>query len=93
MEVAYDTIIGRPVDIKPHLSLPVGLDGERHPFVVTLGGDHTIVMFCLVGLYIGLHYIGLSDPKIPLQKARANHGFTFRLTYRYLEPVKNTFVQ
>ncbi|KIM31715.1 hypothetical protein M408DRAFT_327169 [Serendipita vermifera MAFF 305830] len=51
MEIAYDTLLSRPTESKPHLSLPRGLDDKAHPFVVTLGGDHTIVYPILRSLY------------------------------------------
>lgn len=43
MEDAYDTLLERQPPLLPDLSLPLDRDNVHHPFVLTLGGDHTIV--------------------------------------------------
>ncbi|KAG8779353.1 hypothetical protein FRC15_010232 [Serendipita sp. 397] len=51
MEVAYETMINRPTVPGHGLSFPRGIDGKPHPFVLTLGGDHTIVYPILRSLF------------------------------------------
>ncbi|KIY50652.1 Arginase/deacetylase [Fistulina hepatica ATCC 64428] len=50
MEVAYSTLLRRH---KAHLTgnQPFGLDGVEHPRIVSLGGDHTIVLPILRALH------------------------------------------
>lgn len=47
MEVAYSTLLARPLvngpSTQPHPYV-LGKDGNLHPRIVTLGGDHTIVL-------------------------------------------------
>ncbi|KZT43731.1 Arginase/deacetylase, partial [Sistotremastrum suecicum HHB10207 ss-3] len=46
MEVAYSTLISRPLATEgknPHLAT-LAKDGKEHPRLITLGGDHTIVL-------------------------------------------------
>ncbi|KAJ7072691.1 hypothetical protein C8F01DRAFT_258062 [Mycena amicta] len=52
MEVAYSTLLARPVqgETKSHTS-SMAKDGLEHPRIVTLGGDHTIVLPILRSLY------------------------------------------
>jgi agmatinase len=52
MQVAYETLLSRPVKT-PSKDIPSGLktgtiskDGVDHPRIVTLGGDHTVVRNC-----------------------------------------------
>lgn len=40
METAYDTLLQRPT---VNADAFVARGGRTHPFIVTLGGDHTIV--------------------------------------------------
>jgi hypothetical protein len=39
MEIAYDTLLQRPTVNTEAF----GTEGQAHPFIVTLGGDHTLV--------------------------------------------------
>ncbi|KAI5898066.1 Arginase/deacetylase [Schizophyllum commune H4-8] len=50
LEVAYNTLVGRKTT---HLTgaQPLGKDGAEHPRIVSLGGDHTIVLPILRSLY------------------------------------------
>ncbi|CCA73272.1 related to agmatinase [Serendipita indica DSM 11827] len=50
MEIAYDTLLSRKV-AHEGWSAPLSLDGSRHPFILTLGGDHTIVYPILRSLH------------------------------------------
>jgi hypothetical protein len=43
MTIAYDTLLERSVHETNNISLPKGRDDVSHPYVLTLGGDHTIV--------------------------------------------------
>ncbi|KAJ6557842.1 hypothetical protein B0H19DRAFT_1148732 [Mycena capillaripes] len=52
MEVAYSTLIARPVQGETKSSTAaMAKDGKEHPRLVTLGGDHTIVLPILRSLY------------------------------------------
>ncbi|KAF9028790.1 Arginase/deacetylase [Hymenopellis radicata] len=56
MEAAYTTLISRPVmgginALYKDRTSAFALDGKEHPRVVTLGGDHTIVLPILRSLY------------------------------------------
>ncbi|KAJ6487627.1 arginase deacetylase [Mycena sanguinolenta] len=52
MEVAYSTLLARPVQGETKSSTAVmAKDGKEHPRLVTLGGDHTIVLPILRSLY------------------------------------------
>ncbi|KAA1467790.1 Arginase/deacetylase [Dentipellis sp. KUC8613] len=57
MEVAYSTLLARPVaraenDTESHdLTHVFARDGKAHPRIVTLGGDHTIVLPILRSLH------------------------------------------
>ncbi|KAG2022818.1 arginase [Coprinopsis cinerea AmutBmut pab1-1] len=52
MEVAYSTLLRRPIAREDTLAGPLkGKDGLVHPRVVSLGGDHTIVLPILRSLY------------------------------------------
>ena len=42
METAYDTLLDRKIAHEKLFAAPLGMDGSRHPFILTLGGDHTI---------------------------------------------------
>ncbi|KAJ6583014.1 arginase deacetylase [Mycena vulgaris] len=52
MEIAYSTLLARPVHGETKSSTAaMALDGKEHPRLVTLGGDHTIVLPILRSLY------------------------------------------
>ncbi|KAJ7443848.1 hypothetical protein FB451DRAFT_1568568 [Mycena latifolia] len=52
MEVAYSTLLERPVQGETKSSTAaMAKDGKEHPRIVTLGGDHTIVLPILRSLY------------------------------------------
>ncbi|KAF7360117.1 hypothetical protein MVEN_00740100 [Mycena venus] len=52
MEVAYSTLLARPVQGETTSSTSaMAKDGQAHPRLVTLGGDHTIVLPILRSLY------------------------------------------
>ncbi|KAF8665483.1 hypothetical protein AX16_000499 [Volvariella volvacea WC 439] len=53
IEVAYSTLLGRPIlnRDRPHATKPLALDGLEHPRIVSLGGDHTIVLPILRSLH------------------------------------------
>ncbi|KAF7308743.1 hypothetical protein MKEN_01073400 [Mycena kentingensis (nom. inval.)] len=56
MEAAYSTLLQRPVyggtsDAYKSRTAALALDGKEHPRLVTLGGDHTIVLPILRSLY------------------------------------------
>ncbi|KAF7337729.1 Arginase/deacetylase [Mycena sanguinolenta] len=44
MEVAYSTLLSRPTIANSGLKQRLALDGVDHPRIVSLGGDHTIVL-------------------------------------------------
>jgi len=43
METAYDTLLQHPTVNTDAFAVRGGPGGRTHPFIVTLGGDHTIV--------------------------------------------------
>ncbi|KAJ7726678.1 hypothetical protein DFH07DRAFT_896448 [Mycena maculata] len=52
MEVAYSTLLARPVQGETKSSTAaMAKDGKEHPRLITLGGDHTIVLPILRSLY------------------------------------------
>ncbi|EMD41856.1 hypothetical protein CERSUDRAFT_129052 [Gelatoporia subvermispora B] len=54
MEVAYSTLLERPTigqSLVPSLTRRFAKDGKEHPRIITLGGDHTIVLPILRSLY------------------------------------------
>jgi agmatinase len=52
MEVAYHTLLNRPIVGKTAgKNTVLGKDGREHPRIVSLGGDHTIVLPILRALY------------------------------------------
>lgn len=78
-----DTLTGRPLT-------PISLDGKNHPRVVTLGGDHTIVLPLLRSIYSAygpisvIHFDSHLDtwkPSVfggaPSEQAAINHGTYF----------------
>ncbi|KAF5371805.1 hypothetical protein D9758_003456 [Tetrapyrgos nigripes] len=49
MEAAYDTLLSRPVlggidEMYKERTKQFALDGKEHPRIITLGGDHTVVL-------------------------------------------------
>ncbi|KAI6001082.1 agmatinase [Pisolithus orientalis] len=78
-----DTLTGQPLT-------PISLDGKNHPRVVTLGGDHTIVLPLLRSIYSAygpisvIHFDSHLDtwkPSVfggaPSEQAAINHGTYF----------------
>ncbi|PVF93832.1 Arginase/deacetylase [Serendipita vermifera] len=51
MTTAYDTLLERSVSGSNNISPPTGRGGVSHPYILTLGGDHTIVYPILRSLY------------------------------------------
>ncbi|KAJ7762385.1 Arginase/deacetylase [Mycena maculata] len=51
MEVAYSTLLSRPTISKSGLNQRMAKGGIDHPRIVSLGGDHTIVLPILRSLY------------------------------------------
>ncbi|KLT44411.1 Arginase/deacetylase [Cutaneotrichosporon oleaginosum] len=44
MQVAYATLLNRPTSENTHYTRHLAKDGKEHPRILTLGGDHTIVL-------------------------------------------------
>ncbi|KAL4062496.1 arginase family-domain-containing protein [Scleroderma citrinum] len=78
-----DTVSGKPL-------IPFSLDGKNHPRIVTLGGDHTIVLPLLRSIYSAygpisvIHFDSHLDtwkPSVfggaPSEQAAINHGTYF----------------
>ncbi|KAI0771106.1 agmatinase [Trametes elegans] len=78
-----DTLTGKPL-------VPVSVDGKHHPRIVTLGGDHTIVLPLLRSIYSAygpisvIHFDSHLDtwkPEVfggaPSEQAAINHGTYF----------------
>jgi len=94
METAYSTLLGRPVfggnalGYKPRTA-PLAKDGKEHPRLVTLGGDHTIVLPILrslnkvYGPVSVIHFDAHLDTWPPqegtLGQERINHGTFFAI--------------
>ncbi|KAI5995653.1 arginase family-domain-containing protein [Pisolithus albus] len=83
IEEGNDSLTGRPLT-------PISLDGKNHPRVVTLGGDHTIVLPLLRSIYSAygpisvIHFDSHLDtwkPSVfggaPSEQAAINHGTYF----------------
>ncbi|KAJ6544352.1 arginase deacetylase [Mycena capillaripes] len=51
MEVAYSTLLSRPTIAKSVLTHTMALDGLDHPRIISLGGDHTILLPVLRALH------------------------------------------
>lgn len=51
MQTAYATLINRPVVNADGYTAQLAKDGREHPRIITLGGDHTIVLPILGALY------------------------------------------
>ncbi|KAI0326907.1 agmatinase [Cubamyces sp. BRFM 1775] len=78
-----DTLTGKPL-------VPISADGKNHPRIITLGGDHTIVLPLLRSIYSAygpisvIHFDSHLDtwkPEVfggaPSQQAAINHGTYF----------------
>ncbi len=88
MEVAYSTLLARPVVNESSSPKCPSLNGKVHPRIVTLGGDHTIVLPILRSLHkvygpiSVIHFDAhldtwpsLSD--IDIEQSLVNHGTFF----------------
>jgi len=90
MEVAYSTLLHRPVVNESASLQSLSLDGKAHPRIVTLGGDHTIVLPILRALYkvygpvSVIHFDAHLDtwaiyPGATTEQSRVTHGTFFFL--------------
>ncbi|KIJ38429.1 hypothetical protein M422DRAFT_231163 [Sphaerobolus stellatus SS14] len=94
METAYTTLLQRPVAVRGEDSTyppaPVAKDGKEHPRIISLGGDHTIVLPILRSLHkvygpiTVIHFDAHLDTWSPLGypgadtiQAQSNHGTFF----------------
>ncbi|KAG9222365.1 hypothetical protein CCMSSC00406_0002700 [Pleurotus cornucopiae] len=95
MEVAYSTLLDRPVPIKEQASKASWVkaqDGLIHPRIISLGGDHTIVLPILRSLYklygpiSAIHFDAHLDtwagyPGQFTEQSRVTHGTFFYLAH------------
>jgi len=94
MEVAYATLLNRKIASKtPGKNSVLGVDGREHPRIVSLGGDHTIVLPILRALYkvygqpiSVIHFDSHLDtwagyPGQDTQQSRVTHGTFFSIAY------------
>ncbi|PSS29567.1 hypothetical protein PHLCEN_2v2715 [Hermanssonia centrifuga] len=96
MEVAYSSLLARPVATKGDaVGLPVqtfAKDGKQHPRIVTMGGDHTIVLPILralnkvYGPVSVIHFDAHLDtwpayPGTTSDQSRVTHGTFFYLAH------------
>ncbi|KAH9858070.1 Arginase/deacetylase [Lenzites betulinus] len=95
MEVAYSTLLARPVASKESTALSTvsqkfAKDGKQHPRIVSLGGDHTIVLPILrslnkvYGPVSVIHFDAHLDtwpayPGTSTDQSRVTHGTFFYL--------------
>lgn len=90
MEVAYSTLLHRPVVNESASLQSLSLDGKAHPRIVTLGGDHTIVLPILRALHkvygpvSVIHFDAHLDtwaiyPGATTEQSRVTHGTFFFL--------------
>ncbi|KAL0954311.1 hypothetical protein HGRIS_003310 [Hohenbuehelia grisea] len=94
MEAAYSTLIGRPVQggtAGPlrQWTAPLAKDGKEHPRVITMGGDHTIVLPILRSLHkvygpvsvihFDSHLDTWDDKRRQGQQERITHGSYFAI--------------
>ncbi|OBZ68611.1 putative agmatinase 1 [Grifola frondosa] len=94
MEVAYSTLLARPVAskdlVRPSVVQKFAKDGKDHPRIISLGGDHTIVLPILRALHkvygpiSVIHFDAHLDtwPSYPGQtseQSRVTHGTFFYL--------------
>ncbi|KAF8528090.1 arginase family-domain-containing protein [Hysterangium stoloniferum] len=94
IEAAYTTLLQRPVAVGgegvPYTSAPLGKDGKEHPRIISLGGDHTIVLPILRSLHkvygpvSVIHFDAHLDtwppfgyPGASTVQAQSNHGTFF----------------
>ncbi|KAI0639525.1 hypothetical protein C8Q77DRAFT_1205013 [Trametes polyzona] len=96
MEVAYSTLLARPVtsnDSAAHsVTQRFAKDGKEHPRIITLGGDHTIVLPILrslnkvYGPVSVIHFDAHLDtwpayPGTGTEQSRVTHGTFFYLAH------------
>lgn len=96
MEVAYSTLLARPVanhdQSAPGITSTLAKDGKEHPRIITMGGDHTIVLPILrslnkvYGPVSVIHFDAHLDtwPAYPGQaseQSRVTHGTFFYLAH------------
>ena len=94
MEVAYSTLLARPVAnesaLGSRITKELSLDGKAHPRLVSLGGDHTIVLPILRALHkvygpiSVIHFDAHLDtwatyPGASTEQSRVTHGTFFFL--------------
>ncbi|KZT02498.1 Arginase/deacetylase [Laetiporus sulphureus 93-53] len=95
MEVAYSSLLARPVVTKgltdsPAVVRDFAKDGQEHPRIITLGGDHTIVLPILRSLHkvygpiSVIHFDAHLDtwaayPGTSTEQSRVTHGTFFYL--------------
>ncbi|TDL28341.1 Arginase/deacetylase [Rickenella mellea] len=94
MEVAYSTLLGRDVarndSIENSLTMALAKDGKEHPKIISLGGDHTIVLPILRSLHkvygpvSVIHFDAHLDtwaipPEGMTEQSRVTHGTFFFL--------------
>lgn len=94
MEVAYTTLLNRPVassenDTESSRRLPftfLGNDGKKHPRIISLGGDHTIVwIFIPTNLISALNqWLGPSHSSITISNIWSNFGHSFRCSFGHV---------
>ncbi|GBE77658.1 Putative agmatinase [Sparassis crispa] len=94
MEVAYSTLLARPIVSQdpayPSYVSKFAIDGKEHPRIISLGGDHTIVLPILRSLYkvygpiSVIHFDAHLDtwasyPGQSSEQSRVTHGTFFYL--------------
>jgi len=90
MEVAYSTLLARPVVNESASLRGMSLDGKPHPRIISLGGDHTIVLPILRALHkvygpvSVIHFDAHLDtwaiyPGATTEQSRVTHGTFFFL--------------
>jgi hypothetical protein len=77
MEIAYDTLLDRPTVRRPSLSVPGINDEKTHPFILTMGGDPTIVRILIseVNRLTGVE--GVPHSSVAVQTAWTHHCSSF----------------
>lgn len=82
IEVAYSTLLARPTEFWKDKGA-IGLDGQAHPRIVSLGGDHTIVrrnLFYARERVLTLRARpGLAHPPLPKLDLRPSLRYPLRL--------------
>lgn len=87
IKAAYSSLLHRHVvspDAMESLGMIRGLDGEYHPRLVALGGDHTIVSLVLSDRMKLIE--GSTHPSRRIRGLRSCISHPSRCSYRYLEP-------